>query len=312
MKCSVVIRAYNEGKHLGKLLYGIEQQTYFKHVEVILVDSGSTDDTIKIAEHHNVKIIHILPSEFSFGYALNKGCEAATGEILLFASAHVYPLHTTWIENIVTAFQDPNVGLVYGRQTGNEVTKFSEQQIFNQWFPLNNVVNQNNPFCNNANCAIRKSLWIERPYDEKLTGLEDLAWAVQLKFSGKEITYLADAPIVHVHEETWQKIRHRYEREAYAYKVIFPQEKLSFFTFIRLVVHNIWVDWLSAINQGKWIKSAWEIVRFRYMQFSGTYRGYRDHDLRKDELQRRFYYPQREAHKTDLNNQMDESSRIYY
>ena len=48
-QCSIVIRAFNEGKHIGRLLEGIRQQT-IKDVQVILVDSGSTDDTVQIAE----------------------------------------------------------------------------------------------------------------------------------------------------------------------------------------------------------------------------------------------------------------------
>ena len=47
--CSIVIRAYNEAQHFGRLLEGIKQQTV-KDVDVILVDSGSTDLTIAIAE----------------------------------------------------------------------------------------------------------------------------------------------------------------------------------------------------------------------------------------------------------------------
>ena len=47
MNCSIVIRAYNEEKHIGRLLEGIKQQT-LKDVEIILVDSGSTDRTLAI------------------------------------------------------------------------------------------------------------------------------------------------------------------------------------------------------------------------------------------------------------------------
>ena len=49
MNCSIVIRAYNEEKHIGRLLEGIRQQT-LKDVEIILVNSGSTDQTVSIAE----------------------------------------------------------------------------------------------------------------------------------------------------------------------------------------------------------------------------------------------------------------------
>ena len=133
--CSIIIRSFNEEKHIGKLIEGIKRQTLYKDTEVILVDSGSTDDTVKIASQSGVKIVPIAPEEFSFGRALNKGCEVAQGTYLLFASAHVYPVYTDWIEKMLQPFKDEKIALVYGKQIGNEVTKYSESQLFKKWFP---------------------------------------------------------------------------------------------------------------------------------------------------------------------------------
>src|SRR5438552_9492978 len=96
-KVSIIIRCHNEEEHIGRLLSGILQQT-IKDVEIILVDSGSTDATLSIARRYPVRILHIAPQEFSFGRSLNRGCEAAEGELLVFASAHVYPLYKDWLE----------------------------------------------------------------------------------------------------------------------------------------------------------------------------------------------------------------------
>ena len=71
-KCSIVIRCYNEAAHIGKLLYGILQQTE-SHIEIIVVDSGSTDGTLRIAKQYPVKIVEIKPEDFSFGRSLNAG-----------------------------------------------------------------------------------------------------------------------------------------------------------------------------------------------------------------------------------------------
>ncbi len=56
--CTIVIRAFNEEKHIGKLLQGIASQS-LKPVQIILVDSGSTDHTVSIAESFGAKIVHI-------------------------------------------------------------------------------------------------------------------------------------------------------------------------------------------------------------------------------------------------------------
>ena len=105
-KLSIVIRCYNEEEHIGRLLSGIMQQTV-KDVEVVIVDSGSTDATLSIASRYPIRVVHIAPQEFSFGRSLNRGCAAATGDILVFASAHVYPLYDDWLEKLVRPFDDP-------------------------------------------------------------------------------------------------------------------------------------------------------------------------------------------------------------
>ena len=62
--CSIVIRAFNEEEHIGKLLTGIEQQT-LQEKEIVIVDSGSTDATLEIARKFDVKIVNIDSSEFT-------------------------------------------------------------------------------------------------------------------------------------------------------------------------------------------------------------------------------------------------------
>ncbi len=74
VNCSIVVRAYNEEKYIGRLLEGIRQQTV-KDVEIILVDSGSTDLTVEIAEKYGAKIVHIPSAEFTFGRSLNFGVQ---------------------------------------------------------------------------------------------------------------------------------------------------------------------------------------------------------------------------------------------
>ena len=176
MNCSVVIRAYNEEKHIGRLLEGIQHQTA-QDVELILVDSGSSDSTVSIAESFGVKIVHIPPQEFTFGRSLNLGVQAAISELIVIASAHVYPVYPDWLASLLHPFEDQEVALTYGKQRAPDSARFSEKQIFHQWYPDASKSQQETAFCNNANAAIRKSLWEKNPYDETLTGLEDLAWA---------------------------------------------------------------------------------------------------------------------------------------
>jgi rhamnosyltransferase len=309
-KISIIIRCYNEEKYIGRLLSGIMQQT-ISNVEIIVVDSGSTDATLAIASRYPVKIVSIKSTEFSFGRSLNLGCEAASGDILVIASAHVYPVYRDWLETLIAPFQDEKIALTYGKQRGNEITKYSEQQIFAQWFGDSPNLQQSHPFCNNANAAIRRSLWEQLPYDETLTGLEDLDWAKRVLKMGLKIAYIPQAEIIHVHDETPLRTYNRYRREAIALKHIFPQEKFSFWDFFRLWVTNMISDYFYAARDGVLKQNLGSIFIFRLMQFWGTYQGYQQRDLLSHQLRQTFYYPREISPQPD-QKQREDSLAIDY
>jgi rhamnosyltransferase len=292
--CSVVIRAYNEEKHIGRLMTGLTQQT-IKDLEIILVDSGSTDKTIPIAaaisDHYPFKVVHISPKEFTFGYSLNQGIEEANGEFIVIASAHVYPVYPDWIERLLEPFNDPQVGLTYGKQRGNAFSPFSENQIFKQWYPELSQPHQNHPFCNNANATIRRNLWQVHPFDQTLSGLEDVAWGKWAVETGYTISYVSDAEVIHVHDEGPRAVLNRYKREAMSFKRIFPEERFKVWDFIRLFSSNCATDIRDAFRQGVLLTNLEGIFWFRFMQFWGTYQGFRHSGPLSWDLRQRFYYP---------------------
>lgn len=287
---SIVVRALNEAEHLPALFTGLLRQSR-RPDEVILVDSGSSDDTVAIAEAHGARIVRIAPQDFSFGRALNLGCRHATGDILVFVSAHVYPLDEKWLERMLAPFERDDVGLVYGRQTGDERTKFSELELLRRWFPLTSVADQHTPFCNNANCAVRAAAWREIPYDETLTGLEDLDWAARAKAAGWKLAYQADAVIAHIHEESWSQLRNRYRREAIALRRIDPHQHMGLWTALWLFLLAVGRDYLAAVPRRRLLRNLASIPAFRAAQYIGTWEGFRHRGEVSSSLRRRFYYP---------------------
>ncbi|CAG0963148.1 rhamnosyltransferase [Anaerolineales bacterium] len=298
MNCSIVIRAYNEEKHIGRLLEGIRQQTV-KDVEVILVDSGSTDGTVSVAESFGAQTVRIRPDEFTFGRSLNFGIKSATRKLIVIASAHVYPVYPDWLETLLRPFEDESVALAYGKQRGPDFAKFSEQQIFHQWYPDVSKPRQETAFCNNANAAIRKSLWEKNNYDETLTGLEDLAWAKWAKEQGHVIAYVAEAEIIHVHDETPRGVYNRYRREAMALRKIYPEAHFNFYDFLRLTATNIFSDLWHATRERVLLKNLASIFWFRYMQFHGTRIGHRETSLVTPQLRETFYYARERKRKEE-------------
>ena len=209
---------------------------------------------------------------------------------------------------------DEEVALVYGKQRGNEVTTFSEKQIFRRWFPEEDIVHQHSPFCNNANAAIRRSVWEDQRYDEELTGLEDVDWAKRAQEDGWEISYAADAEIVHVHDETAREIYNRYRREALAHRQIVPDRSFSLWDFCKLFVQNTVSDYVAALREREIGKPLVTIPYFRFLQFYGTYRGFNQEAPLSERLWQRFYYPDREGYPsrertTDADGESDDSGQ---
>jgi glycosyltransferase involved in cell wall biosynthesis len=303
-KCSIVIRAYNEAEHIGKLLDGISKQS-FKDVQVILVDSGSTDQTTLIAKEYGAEIVSIEPHEFTFGRSLNIGIQQARADKVVICSAHVFPVYPDWLESLSAPLANPKVAITYGKQRGGDSNQFSEKQIFEHWYPEKSSVQQSHPFCNNANAAIQRSLWEKHPYDENLPALEDLAWARWVHDQGYIVAYVAEAEIVHVHKETWRGIKNRYRREAMAFKQIYPFENFRLSDLFHLFIRNTANDWKEAKKQHCWRSTWMQVILFRWQQFIGTYRGYHQTSNLTWKLKQTFYYPHLDTHK-----ELDENQRL--
>jgi rhamnosyltransferase len=287
--CSLVIRAFNEERHIVRLLEGVRRQSV-QDVEIVLVDSGSTDATAAIAAQYGATVLHIPPLEFTFGRSLNLGLAATTRPLVAIASAHVYPVYPDWLERLLAPFADPQVAFTYGKQRGDENSKFSERQIFAHWFPEMSNPRQGHPFCNNANAALRRSVWEAHPYDESLTGLEDLAWAKWAFEQGHAIAYAAEAEIIHVHNETPRAVLNRYRREGMAFKKIYPEAHFSLYDFARNLIASIGFDLFHARRARQFWRNLPGIFWFRTAQFWGTYQGYRHSNLLTPDLRQTFYY----------------------
>jgi hypothetical protein len=213
---------------------------------------------------------------------------AGDHDICVLASAHVYPVYDTWLEHLVSAFEDPEVALAYGRQQIGPNGRYSEARLLRHWFPAVSAPRQSHPFCNNANAAVRRVVWEQLPYDEDLTGLEDLDWAKRAMAAGKAITYVADAPVVHVHNESVAQIVNRYRREAVAHKQIYAEQQMGVAEAVRLAAINIVADARAAAAEQVLPRHLLDIVRFRAAQFYGTQRGFSQAGPVPDALRRRF------------------------
>jgi L-ascorbate metabolism protein UlaG (beta-lactamase superfamily)/glycosyltransferase involved in cell wall biosynthesis len=292
IRISVIIRTLNEARHLDSLLCMLaEQDTGGLGHEVILVDSGSADGTLEIAERHCCRILHIGREEFSFGRSLNRGCEAARGDILAIISGHCVPTDKHWLARLCQPLLENQADYSFGRQLGGKDSYFSEQRIFAKYFPVAPDPGQQEFFCNNANAALHFSDWDRLRFDEDLTGLEDMELAQRLIDDGGRVTYVAEAAVYHHHQETWPQIQRRFEREALALRRIMPQVQLNLFDVVRYILNSVYKDCRSAWCEGSLRRYGTDILRYRWHQYIGVYKGNNQHRRLSNAEKEKYFFP---------------------
>jgi rhamnosyltransferase len=272
---SVVVRTLNESRLLEDLLTSIKNQNLGKStLEIILVDSGSTDGTLSIAEKYGCNIMSINPKDFSFGRSLNLGCAKARGKILVFISGHCIPTSTNWLRELVSPLESNQSKLSYGRQVPHPSTKFSEARIFDHYFKEVDSIQDENPFCNNANAATTYEIWQKIKFDERLTGLEDLAFAKQVIELGHKIAYRSKATVIHSHLESWLQVLKRFKRESQAMRLIFPDKRMTFLKSLSNFFYFVYTDYLHlSKNSMLSHRLIIDVFSYRSAQFTGSYLG---------------------------------------
>lgn len=195
-KISIIIRAKNEERWITSCLKAVFSQTV-KDIEVLVVDNNSTDNTIDKAKKFNVKIFNI--DTYTPGGALNFGIHNSSGEFIVSLSAHCIPKDNQWLANLLKNFERQDVAGVYGRQCPMHFTSDIDKRDLYLVFGMDKRVQEKDSFFHNANSMIRRSVWKENPYDEKVKNIEDRVWGQEIINKGYKIVYEPEAVVFHHH-----------------------------------------------------------------------------------------------------------------
>lgn len=201
----IVIRTLNESALIGRCLETLRAQDGSFDLDVVVVDSGSTDDTIAIARAHGGRIVELAPHEFDYSRALNLGIERVRGELVVSLSAHAIPVDARWLDSMATPFADPRVAGVACRQVPWPDAPWQEvHRLRHQFGEKPCVYTRDEPgerpiLFSNAASVIRRSVWRDHPFT--LPAVEDLEWAQRVVAEGWTILYEARAAVYHSHDE---------------------------------------------------------------------------------------------------------------
>lgn len=253
---SIVIPTKNGGPAFGRLLTMLRNQEGFNSIEIVIVDSGSTDQTLTYARRAKVKIIQIKPEEFSHSYARNLGVQNATSEYLMIMTQDAMPTSTHWLYNISLALtQANNIGAVscmeyarYDSDLYHRVFAWNhykylgvlEHNIF-MCKPSSSDMEQvrKNAQLSDITCMMRRETALRYPYQGSFA--EDLDLGMRLINDGYRLGFLSGEVAVHSHNRpAYYYLRRRYV-EFVTLKNMFPEQPIIDYTFENVVKEGVFL-----------------------------------------------------------------------
>ena len=193
---SIIIPVYNGGKYIRKCLDSLSQQTIpVSQYEIIIVDNGSTDNSMLLADNYDVKTLQEL-KKGSYA-ARNAGIKAACGNIIGFTDVDCI-VSKDWLEQAVKIYNNNNVDIVAGR------VEFYSDQSLSVWgyFDKNTFLNQEyamkSSAAKTANMFVRSSLFEKVGlFDDSLYSGEDVRWTAKAVSNGAVLNYNPEVIVYH-------------------------------------------------------------------------------------------------------------------
>jgi rhamnosyltransferase len=219
-KISICIPTYNAGNNWRLTLESIKDQNLEIENKAI-IDSQSKDDTVKIAKEYGFEVIYISPANFDHGLARQKLAELFPNtNITVFLTQDAILATTNSIQNLVTSFNNPDVGLAYGRQLPHKNAKPLEIHLRQFNYPEKSNIRSFEDkdtlgfkvfFCSNSFAAYRKSALREvGGFPEGSIMGEDAIVSAKMLSRGYKIAYVSEAKAYHSHSYTLKEEFKRY------------------------------------------------------------------------------------------------------
>lgn len=190
---SVIIRSKNKAETIEKTLWRVRNQSVDS--EVIVVDSGSTDATLDIAERYADRIIEIPAARFTFGGALNTGAAAASGDVHFALSAHSFPYSSTWVADSLALYSRDDVAATnHAKRTADRADivgvhhQSADDVVRHGWWGFSN-----------HGSSWRADVWRDHPFREDLPAVEDKEWSWRVIAAGWTIAYAPHLAVSNSH-----------------------------------------------------------------------------------------------------------------
>jgi rhamnosyltransferase len=210
---TVVIPVRNGGADMARCLDAIAKQVIDDEVEVLVIDSGSTDGTPALVRERGARVHEIAAPEFHHGRTRNLGAQLARGEIIVWTTHDAYPDSVEWLARLTAPLRDrePDVAGVYGRQIAHHDASPPERYFLDFLYGARprlqragsvDELTMETTLFSNANSAMPRELLLDEPFAEDILIAEDQDWSRRMLLAGRAIRYVPDAAVRHSHPYT--------------------------------------------------------------------------------------------------------------
>jgi rhamnosyltransferase len=251
---SVVMRSYNDAALLPRTLAALDAQEGVE-IDLIVMESASTDNSVALFEQHGfAEMHHIAPGAYTSSLVLNRGVFLAQHELVAFVNSDAVLTDPRSLRRLVDALMDDEqVAGVFGRQVvrpdADVMTRLDYFTAFEHREWMGNMESSMSLVVS----MLRKSVWQEIPFDERLTYAEDAVWTQAVQQAGYRTQYVKDAVAEHSHDYTWKERYRRSYGDAAAMAVMLNKKPASNLIFGALMpfVRRVLVDTSRLVKMGR-------------------------------------------------------------
>lgn len=217
-RVSVVVPTMNGGRAFVHLVNHLANLRDRLGVEVLIIDSGSSDGTPERAEAAGLRVHRIRQEDFVHGRTRNLGVELTAGDVVAFLTQDVLPVTPDWPTVFAAALADPEVAGVYGRQVPRNANTM-EMFFVSMNYPPEPLRFDPQPgghhprpgrvLFSNAFSAVRRDVIERLPFPAHATFSEDQIWAFLALTANYSIVYEPTAEALHAHHYTMRGLFRR-------------------------------------------------------------------------------------------------------
>jgi rhamnosyltransferase len=205
---SIVIPTLNAATFLPGQLEVLSRQT-LKPVEIVVIDSSSSDHTIKIAVENGCRVEVIDRSTFDHGGTRNIAANLTTGEFIVFMTQDALPIDECFLANLVAPIHSGTAAASYARQLAYDHAFPPEKLARAHNYPaVSHILSVKDIevrglkafFFSNVASAVRRSEFeAVGGFPARTIMNEDMLLCGKLLRSGRQVAYCADSVVYHSH-----------------------------------------------------------------------------------------------------------------